>query len=136
MNHLASKIDYLREICSKSPINILYVDGTKLYSSYPDAQFEIPGYQYLSYRKDRGSEIVYIREGLITERLRVLEGDTSETICLEVTISKKVWFKTFVYRPPYDNYKDIFFSELSKTLSLATKKYENIIIIGDLKIDN
>ena len=38
----------------------------------------------------RGSEIVYIREGLITERLKVLEGDTSETICLEVTISKKV----------------------------------------------
>ena len=56
------------------------------------------------------------------------------TICLEVTISKKVWFRTYVYRPPYN--KDIFFSELSKTLSLATRNYGNIIIIGDLNTDN
>ena len=55
-------------------------------------------------------------------------------IFLEVTISKKVWFITYVYRPPY-NSKDIFFSELSNTLSLATRKYENILIIGDLNID-
>ena len=78
--------------------------------------------------------MVFIRKGLITKRLKVFEGDISETICLEVTISKKVWFITYVYRPPYNN-KDIFFSELSNTLSLATRKYENILIIGDLNID-
>ena len=37
INHLSSKIDYLREICSKSPIDILCIDETKLDSSYPDA---------------------------------------------------------------------------------------------------
>ena len=45
-----------------------------------------------------------------------------------------VWFITYVYRPPYNN-KDIFFSELSNALSSATRKYENILIIGDLNID-
>ena len=53
INHLSSKTDYLREICSKSTIDILCIDETKLDSSYPDAQFEIPGYQYTPYCKDR-----------------------------------------------------------------------------------
>ena len=50
-------------------------------------------------------------------------------------IYKQVWFIANVYRPPYKNNKDIFFSELSNTLSLATRKYENILIICDLNID-
>ena len=44
INHLSNKIDYLREICSKSPIDILRIDETKLDSSYSDAQLEMPGY--------------------------------------------------------------------------------------------
>ena len=47
---------------------------------------------------------------------------------------EKVWFITYVYRPPY-NKNDIFFSELSNTLSLATREYGNILIIGDFNID-
>ena len=35
----------------------------------------------------------------------------------------------------HNDNKDIFFSELSNTLSLATRKYENILIIGNLNID-
>ena len=50
-------------------------------------------------------------------------------------VSKKVWFITYHYRPPYDGRKGIFFSELSNTLSLVTRKYGNILIIGDLNID-
>ena len=112
INHLSSKIGYLRGSCSKSPIDILCIDETKLDSSYPDAQFEIPGYQYPPYRKDRnkngGGKIVFIGEGLITKRLKAFEGDISETICLEVIIFKKGWFITYVYRPPYNDNKTFF----------------------------
>ena len=94
INHFSGKIDHLREICSKLPIDILCLDGTKLYS-YQDAQFEIPGYLYLPYRKDRNKngdgKIVFITEGLIAKRLETFEGDTSETIYLEVTISSLVY---------------------------------------------
>ena len=94
INHLSSKIDYLREICSKSPIDVLCIVETKLDSSYTDAQFEIPGYQYPPYcknlNKNVGGKIVFIREGLITKSLKAFEGDISEMICLEVMISKKV----------------------------------------------
>ena len=117
INHLPSKIDHLRKMCSKAPNNILYPP----------------------YRKDRnkngGGKMVFIREGLVTKWLKAFEGDISETICLERTISRKVWFITYVYRLPYNNNKDNLFNELSNTLSFATSKYENILIIGDLRTD-
>ena len=46
--------------------------------------------------------MAFIREGLIAKILKAFKGDISETICLEVTISKKVWFITCVYRPAYN----------------------------------
>ena len=52
----------------------------------------------IDYRnKNEGSKIVIIREGLITKRLKAFKGDIFEMICLEVTISKKGWFITYVY---------------------------------------
>ena len=64
------------------------------------------------------------------------EDSTSETICLEVTISKKKWrCVTFAYRPPYNSNKYGFFKELDKSLSNITRKYENVLVDGDLNVD-
>ena len=116
-NHLSSKIDCLGEIYNKSPIDILCIDEAKLDSSYQDAQFEIPGYQRPPYRKDRNKngdgKIVFIREGLIIKRLKAFEVDISEMICLEVMIPQKVWFITYVYRPPCFHHTITFETSLS-----------------------
>ena len=68
------------------------VNETKLDSSYPDSQFHIDVYQFLPFRRDRdkygGGKIVFLRERFIAKRLGNLEGNISETICIEVTISK------------------------------------------------
>ena len=77
---------------------------------------------------------MFLREGLITRRLRDFEGDTTETICQELTISKKIWLITFAYRP-INNNKDIFFSELTNSPNSAAMKYDNLLVIGDLNID-
>ena len=66
--------------------------------------------------------MIFIREGLLAKRLYAYEDNTSETICLEVTISKKKWCITFAYRPPYNSNKDGFFNE-------------NILVVGDLNIN-
>ena len=42
----------------------------------------------------------FIREVLITKRLKAFEGDISEMIFREVAVSKNVRFITYVYRPP------------------------------------
>ena len=101
--HLGSKIDDLWDICSRSTTDVLRIDETKLDSSYPDPQLKTSGYQYPPYRKDRnkyGGKIVFLREGLTARGFRDFGRDTTETICLELTISKKIWFIIFSYRPP------------------------------------
>ena len=65
----------------------------------------------------------------------ICEDSTSETICLEVTISKKNWCVTFADRPPYNSNKGSFFKELNKSLGNVTRKYENVPVVGDLNID-
>ena len=75
--------------------------------------------------------MIFIREGLLAKRLYAYEDNTSETICLEVTISKKKWCITFAYRPPYNSNKDGFFQELHTFLNNITKKKkkENALLI-------
>ena len=139
INHFENKVINFKEICHQAPIGIICVDETKLDSSSPDSQFHIGGYQFPPFRRDRkkygGGKIVYVREAFIAKRLVNLEGNTSETICIEVTISKKKWCIVFVYRPPRSNNKKVFFSELTTSLNQATNKYHNIIVMGDLNID-
>ena len=139
INHFENKVINFREICHKAPINIICVDDKKLESSYPDSQFHIDGYQFPPFRRDRnkcgGGKVVYVREGFIAKRLANLEGNTTETICIEVTIPKKKWCTIFVYRPPHLNNKKVFLSELTTSLNQATNKYDNIIVMGDLNID-
>ena len=79
--------------------------------------------------------MIFTREGLIAKRLYAYEDITSETICLEVTISKTKWCVIFAYRLPYNSNKDGFFKELNKSLSNITRKYENALVVGNLNID-
>ena len=92
INHFENKVIHFREICHQALIDFICVDETKLDSSYPDSQFYIDGYQFPLFRIDRnkyrGGKIVYVREGFIAKKLVNLEGNISETICIEVTISK------------------------------------------------
>ena len=89
---------------AKAPIDILCIDETKIDDSFPDSQFQIESYQFPPFRRDQnskgGGKIVYVRQGLITKRLKNFESKTIETICIELTISKKKWCILFAYRPP------------------------------------
>ena len=134
INHSENKGINFREICHQASIDIICVDEAKPDSSYPDSQFDIDGYQFPPFRRDRskygGDKIVYVKEGFIAKRLVNLEGNTSETICIEVTISKEKWCINFVYRPPHSNTK-----KYSSLIKSSDNKYDNIIVMGDLNID-
>ena len=77
---------------------------TKLDDSFPDSQFQIENYQFPPFRRDRnskgGGKMVFVKNGLIAKRIKSLETKISETICIELTISKKKWCILFAYRPP------------------------------------
>ena len=57
---------------------------TKLDDSFPDSQFKINGHQFPFLRKDRDNKgegkIVFLKQGLIINRLKQLETKISETI--------------------------------------------------------
>ena len=75
-----------------------------------------------------------MREGIVAKRLSHCESPSIESICLELTISKRKWCILFEYRPPNFN-KGEFFKEISNSLSKALKCYDNIALAGDLNID-
>ena len=94
INSIRNKIISLRELVNKAPIDILCIDETKIDQSFPDSQFFIKNYEFPPYRGDRNSEgggkIVYVTQGFISKRLKSFESKNIETICIELTTSKKL----------------------------------------------
>ena len=90
-------------------------------------------------RRDRdnngGGLIEFVREGFNIKKIKEYEARVSETIASEFTISKKKWFYLSVYRPPTSTNLDIFFEELTNSLSKAVNTYGNLIVMGDFNID-
>ena len=128
----------LREILKKMKIDVLCIDETKLDSSFPNHQFKIEGYQFPLLRRDRnskgGGEMVFVREGFIAKQIKNFETKNAETICLELTIVKKEGCILFAYRPSNTD-KEEFLDEISVNLNKILGKYDNIILAGDLNID-
>ena len=98
----------------------------------------IKNYQFLPFRTDRnkkrGRKMVFIGKELLAKRLEDFKTKPTETICIELLISKRKWCIRFTYRLPEYN-KKVFFQEWSKTVSPAINRYDNILVAGDLNID-
>ena len=69
-----------------------------------------------------------------TKNEKNFETENPEAICLELVIAKKKWCILFAYRPP-DTNKTMFFNEIYITLNKILGKYDNILLAGDLNID-
>ena len=94
----------------KTPNNILHIDKIKLDETFPDVQFMIENYKFQPFRRDRNKKCVWDIEDF--------EIKSTETICIELLMSKRKWCIIFTYRPSkYD--KKNFFQELSKAISQA-----------------
>ena len=119
-------------------LTIFVLSETKLDDSFPSAQLYIENYEIRS-RRDRdkkgGGLIEFVRKGFITKKIKEYETKFSETIASEFTISKKKWFCLSVFRPPTSTNLDLFFEELTNSLSKAVNKYDNLIVMGDFNID-
>ena len=85
------------------PLDVFCVDETKLDDSFSNPQFILEIFQFPPFRRDRhskgGGKLVYIKQGIIAKILESLETKFSQTICIELTISKKKMV-CFIY----DNY--------------------------------
>ena len=95
INLLTNKFEQLKEIVLKY-IHILVITETKLYDSFPNAQFLVPGFSKpFHFNKNRkgGGVTIYVRENIPSELLtkHVLPSDI-ECIFLELNFRKCKWF--------------------------------------------
>ena len=140
---MRNKIIDLKEIVSKTLPDVLVIAETKIDSTFTNAQFFLDDY-YEPTRKDfskySGGIIEYVRKGVIRKRLSDFELKSFESISSEIVIAKRKWFLLSFYRTEREENKisniKRFFQELSNVLTDITKKYDNIILMGDINIDS
>ena len=86
---------YINSTNDRQQLDYFELSEAKLGCSFPFAQFHIWDYG-LRNRRDRdksgGGLTEFVNKEIITERLKDLELNLSETIYTELTISKKMWF--------------------------------------------
>ena len=133
-NQLINKIIDLREIWKYTGIEFISLSETKLYDTFPDAQFTTDS--YISFRRDRnqfgGGLFTFVEKGLLPNRKQ--RSELIEILSVEITVKNRKWMVHTVYRPPSSDLA-LFFSELSKFLDHSFGKPENLLILGDLNID-
>ena len=130
INSLRNKVTDFRIIFKDLSLDYFVLSETKLDESFPTAQFTLEGYEIRS-RKDRGKYggglIEFVKDGFICKTIPECTSDKIECICSEFIISKNKWICFSIYRPPVSSNLTVFFEELTKVLSKAVLKYENII---------
>ena len=79
--------------------------------------------------------MVFIRKELFAKRLENFGAKSTETICIELLISKRnhILFQHYIHLQA-TKYDKVFFQELSKAISQVINKYDNILLAGDLNI--
>ena len=107
-------------------IDILMLSGAKLYSSFPEGQFLIPGYS-APYRIDRtwhgGGSMLFVRED-IPSKLLLTENAPIKGFYIEINLRKKKWLICGSYNP-HRTTIDSHMDSLSKNLALYSSTYEN-----------
>ena len=141
INSIQNKFEELTDIIKAIHAHIMFVGETKIDSSYPNAQFSIPGYTL--YRNDRkkggGGILALISSALSKTRLK-LDKDckTLEVIALDVNTETGNMVIIGVYRLPRalcGEYQLLLEKELSEICNWASLKSTHVVVIGDLNLD-
>ena len=118
-------------------VNFLAVNLTKLDSSFPKGQFNIPGFRAL-YRQDvsrkRGGLLFYVNSCIPFKVLKVPDCPKDiQMIPVEINLKKQKWLVIAIYTPP-SQCKNYFITELTKILDKCRGSYENTVILGDFNM--
>ena len=119
-------------------LDILMISETKLDDSFPEAQFYIEGFR-TPFRLDRnkhgGGILLYVRNNinaiLLTDH--VFPNDI-EAFFTEIKVNTCKWLVCCSYNPNRINVST-HLEQIRKALDIYSKKYENILLMGDYNVD-
>ena len=74
-----------------------------------------------------------MNENLPCKSLTTETDNSTETIFLEINVQSSKWLFVGCYKPPSQN-KKLFVSNLSKSINAFSKKYDNILLMGDFNL--
>ena len=120
-------------------IDILCIAETKLDSSFPESQFQMPGYT-MPYRLDKtansGGLLVYVKETIPSKLLHEITIPSEiQAIPIEINFRKSKWLILPIYKPP-NLEESCFIEKITSILDFYSNKYENILILGDFNIES
>lgn len=142
VNSIRHKFHPLSEMLTKSYIDVLFVQETKLNNSFPCGQFSIN--QFITYRQDVtcncGGIMAIVRADIPQRRRLDLESGNNastgriEMMVLELTIKREKWLLCSLYKQPKvsdSNFKDI----LENVITKLGQDGRNFLIIGDFNVN-
>ena len=123
---------------SSALFDLLIITETKLDETFPNSQFVIQGFHLL--RKDRnmhgGGVIMYIRNGIIFQRMKHLETNCIgiESIAVKFKLGRSWLTIIGIYRPP-SLLKTQWKSEISNLVEASSCNGQSVFILGDFNCD-
>ena len=136
INSIRSKLDSLFEF-TYGLVNFPAVSETKLDSSFPTGQFNLPGFR-TPYRRDlsarSGGLLVGVNSNIPSKVLKILDCPSyTQVIPVEINLKKQKWLVIAIYTSP-SQCKNYFITELTKILDKCRGSYEIAVILGDFHI--
>ena len=141
INSIQNKFDELVDVIHKLKAHIIFIGETKIDSTYPNSQFNIPGYTL--FRNDRkkggGGILAFVSAVIPCKRLKFNRTyKCIEAIALEITVGRREMVMIGMYRPPRaltGNYQLALEDELSHICNWASLQKGIVAVIGDLNLD-
>ena len=119
-------------------LEVFTIAETKLDSSFPSAQFLLPGYQKpfrLDCTSRSGGLLTYVKNGIPARLLTKFDFDSSmQIIPIELNLRKAKWLIFNIYKPPKQDSK-FFLNILSEAIHFYELIYDKIVIIGDFNLE-
>ena len=140
INSLRHTFHDLSDLFSDRLVDIHFISETKLHSTFTQAQFDAPGYNYFrKYRNCHGGGLLaYIISDLPARRRPDLELSRIESVIIEITIHNRKWGIICAYRPPSMNNSFFFIDDFTAGVDRlhVGLHFDNVIVAGDLNYDN
>ena len=135
INSVSNKFEAL-EFLLKDKFDVFLVSESKLDSSFPEAQFKIPGYRIFRQDRDKygGGLMFYINQNIPCKKIETFQFTSSiEMLTLEINLGKEKLLIFGTYKPPNIN-NSSFLNELYNAITFYSTLYKNCVLLGDLNI--